>query len=130
MSVWRQLRRLGALALQQGVYILPRTAATAAALRRVARHVADAGGTTHVLPLRSLPPDEDAKIVAGFITQSTRQDEDISADCPSSIRDTARRAEAADSSAHDGSPWAAVAQRGGHVGRMGACEDIFVRAAP
>ncbi len=129
MSVWRRLRRLGALSLQQGVYILPRTAATAAALTHVARHVADAGGTAHVLPLGALPPDEDAKIVAGFSTQSTLQDEDISADCLSSTRDTARRAEAVDSSAHDGPLLAAVAQRSGHAGRTDAYGDVSVGAA-
>lgn len=130
MRVWRQLRRLGALALQQGVYILPRTAATVAALTRVARCVGDAGGTTHVLPLRSLPPAEEATIVAGLIAQSTCQDEDSSAEGPSSTRDTARRAEAVDSSAHKGSPCISAAQRGGHAGRMDACDVVSVRAAP
>lgn len=81
VGVWRELKRLGALYLQQSVCILPSTPATRADLTRIAARIVDLGGTYHLLPLRSLPDDEEAKIVEGFIAQSTLQYEEIIENC-------------------------------------------------
>src|SRR5947209_3955641 len=77
VGVWRELKRLGALYLQQSVCILPNTAPLRASMEKVAARVAELGGTYHLLPLRSLPPEEDDKIVAGFLAQSTQQYDEI-----------------------------------------------------
>jgi hypothetical protein len=81
VGVWRELKRLGALYLQQSVCIVPSTAPLRAELERIAARIADLGGTYHLLPLRSLPPEEEAKIVDGFIAQSTLQYEEIIENC-------------------------------------------------
>lgn len=51
VQVWRKLRSLGALYLQQSVCLLPATA-TAGDVRRLAGRVRQ-GGTARVLPMRS-----------------------------------------------------------------------------
>ncbi len=81
VGVWRELKRIGALYLQQSVCILPNTGPLRADLERVAARVTELGGTYHLLPLRSLPAEEDAKIVAGFLAQSTQQYDEIIENC-------------------------------------------------
>lgn len=81
VGVWRELKRLGALYLQQSVCILPSAAPLRAELARVAARVTELGGTYHLLPLRFLPPDEESKIVQGFIAQSTLQYDEIVENC-------------------------------------------------
>lgn len=81
VGVWRELKRMGALYLQQSVCILPGAAPLRAQLERVAARVTELGGTYHLLPLRSLPPEEEAKIVDGFRAQSDLQYEEIIENC-------------------------------------------------
>ncbi len=65
-AIWRETRRLGALALQHAVCLLPLSEANRAAYARVARRVEEYGGEATVLETAS--PDEgwQAKIVARF----------------------------------------------------------------
>ena len=81
VGVWRELKRLGALYLQQSVCIVPSTPQLRTDLARVATRITELGGTYHLLPLRALPPEEEAKIVDGFIAQSTLQYEEIIENC-------------------------------------------------
>jgi len=81
VGVWRELKRLGALYLQQSVCILPSTAPLRGQLERIAARIAELGGTYHLLPLRALPPEEEAKIVEGFRAQSDLQYEEIIENC-------------------------------------------------
>lgn len=54
-AIWREMKRLGALSLQHGVCLLPRTAASQAAYARLARRVEEYGGATSVL--ETISPD-------------------------------------------------------------------------
>ena len=81
VAIWRELKRLGALYLQQSVCIMPSTAAYRAQLEAIAARITVEGGMYHLLPLRQLPPEEDAKIVEGFLAQSTQQYEEIIENC-------------------------------------------------
>ncbi len=81
VSVWRELKRLGALYLQQSVCILPSVPAVRAPLERIIARISALGGTYHHLPIRSLPPEEEAKIIEGFKTQSNIQYEEIIENC-------------------------------------------------
>ena len=77
VSVWRELKRMGALYLQQSVCIFPTRPELKAPLHNVAQRVTALGGSYHLLPLRALPHEEEAKIVEGFLAQSNQQYDEI-----------------------------------------------------
>ncbi len=81
VGIWRELKKMGALYLQQSVCILPATEPLYAALHKITERVSELGGNYHLLPLNSLPQDEEAKIVDGFIAQSNLQYDEIIEDC-------------------------------------------------
>jgi hypothetical protein len=66
VQVWRRLRSLGALYLQQGVCLLPARPETARALDRLADRVRHGGGTARLLHLTLSAPGEEASVIAGF----------------------------------------------------------------
>jgi len=49
VRVWRALKATGAGTLREGVYVLPRSASTAQALRDIERTIAEAGADAHLL---------------------------------------------------------------------------------
>ncbi|MES2685288.1 MAG: chromate resistance protein ChrB domain-containing protein [Pseudomonadota bacterium] len=53
VRVWRALKTTGAGTLREGVYVLPAFASSAAALRELAKTIADAGADAHLLELRA-----------------------------------------------------------------------------
>ncbi|HWE61176.1 MAG TPA: Chromate resistance protein ChrB [Chloroflexota bacterium] len=81
VGVWRELKRLGALYLQQSVCIIPNVAPLRTHLETVTARITALGGTYHLLPIRTLPPEEEAKIVEGFQSQSTQQYDEIIENC-------------------------------------------------
>jgi hypothetical protein len=81
VAVWRELKRLGALYLQQSVCVMPNTVAYRGKLEAVTERIAGLGGIYHLLPLRQVPEDEDAKIVDGFRAQSTLGYDEIIENC-------------------------------------------------
>lgn len=81
VSVWRELKRLGALYLQQSVCIVPDRDAVATQLEQITTRIANVGGTYHLLPLHALPAAEEDKIVQGFIAQSDLQYKEIIENC-------------------------------------------------
>lgn len=63
VQVWRKLRSLGALYLQQSVCLLPARAEVLRDLRRLADRIHQQGGTARILRMRFADPaDEDAVI--------------------------------------------------------------------
>jgi hypothetical protein len=66
VQVWRRLRSLGALYLQQGVCLLPDRTETTRALGRLADRVRHGGGTARLLHLSLSAPGEEAAVIAGF----------------------------------------------------------------
>jgi hypothetical protein len=81
VGVWRELKRLGALYLQQSVCVVPSLAPMRTHLERITARITALGGDYHLLPLRALPAREEAKIVDGFIAQSNAQYEEIIENC-------------------------------------------------
>jgi hypothetical protein len=81
VGIWRELKRTGALYLQQSVCILPHREPLLAVLEKIAERITELGGNYHLLPLTTLPPEEEAKIVDGFIAQSNLQYDEIIENC-------------------------------------------------
>jgi hypothetical protein len=81
VGVWRELKRLGALYLQQSVCIIPAIDPVRQQLETIAARITESGGAFHLLPISALPPDEDKKIVDAFLAQSTLQYDEIIENC-------------------------------------------------
>lgn len=81
VSIWRELKRIGALYLQQSVCIVPQQEHLLLTLQKVAHRVKELRGNSHLLPLSDLPAEEEAKIIDGFIAQSNLQYDEIIENC-------------------------------------------------
>ena len=66
VHVWRKLRSLGALYLQQSVCLLPARPDVVREVRRLADRVRHQGGTCRVLTMAFTDPAEEASVVAEF----------------------------------------------------------------
>lgn len=64
VQVWRKLRSLGALYVQQSVCLLPARADVAREVRRLTDRVRHQGGTARVLQVELLDPQERAGVIA------------------------------------------------------------------
>lgn len=73
VTVWRKLRSLGALYLQQSVCLLPAEPEVVRQVRRLADKVRRQGGSARVLTMRFADGDEERSVVAEF--NAARDDE-------------------------------------------------------
>nr|WP_166639476.1 Chromate resistance protein ChrB [Amycolatopsis sp. SID8362] len=64
VQVWRKLRSLGALYLQQSVCLLPARPPVVREIRRLADRVRHQGGTARVLPMAFTAPGEEDAVIA------------------------------------------------------------------
>jgi hypothetical protein len=81
VAVWRQLKKIGGVYLQQSVTAFPHNARVARDLKPLLAKIEETGGEFHLLPLRRLPPDEEAKLVSLFVQQSARHYQEIVENC-------------------------------------------------
>jgi len=81
VAVWRNLKKIGAVYLQDSVCVVPDTAALRRELAPVLERIDAGGGRHHVLPLRKLPPDEEEKIVSLFVEQASQHYQEIVENC-------------------------------------------------
>lgn len=73
MAIWRKLRSLGALYLQQSVCVLPARPEVQREIRRLVDRVLSQGGSARVLSIRFEDPSEEAQVIAEL--QAARDDE-------------------------------------------------------
>ncbi|HEX4212376.1 MAG TPA: Chromate resistance protein ChrB [Candidatus Dormibacteraeota bacterium] len=81
VAVWRLLRKVGGVYLQQSVCVFPDLPALHRDLAPVLERILEGGGEYHLLPLRRLPEDEQTKLVDAFRAQSAKHYEEIIEDC-------------------------------------------------
>lgn len=81
VAVWRSLKKAGAVYLQDSVCVLPDTGALRRELQGVLQRIDESDGRYHMLPLRKLPPDEEAKLVQLFVDQTSKHYEEIVENC-------------------------------------------------
>jgi hypothetical protein len=81
VGVWRDLKRLGALYLQQCVCIFPDLAGLRDAVDQVAARIPALGGETFLFDISRLQPTEEARIIEGFRAQRTREYAEIVEEC-------------------------------------------------
>lgn len=81
VATWRQLKRLGAVYPQQSVCVFPDEPSIMRDLRPTLEKIEDSGGEYHLLPLRKLSEEEEAKIIALFVDQSAKQYQEVIENC-------------------------------------------------
>lgn len=81
VTVWRQLKKTGAVYLQQSVCVFPDQGGVRKDLAPVLRRIEEASGEYHLLPVRNLDPDEEGKLREHFLAQAAKHYEEIIENC-------------------------------------------------
>jgi hypothetical protein len=81
VAIWRDLKRIGALYLQQCVCVLPNRPDLRAELLAVRERVVTLGGSSNLFDVPTLPPDEHDALVQGFRTLVADQYAEIVEEC-------------------------------------------------
>jgi hypothetical protein len=81
VTVWRELKRLGALYVQQAVCVLPDRVDLRAALGKVRSRIDELGGSNIFLTLTDVDDDVRAQFVDGFRSQSAKEYAEIIEEC-------------------------------------------------
>lgn len=81
VAVWRDLKRLGALYLQQAVCVLPAAPEVVTALEQVRQRIDDLQGTSFSASLADLSESDQAQLVDGFRANSERDYAEIIEEC-------------------------------------------------
>lgn len=81
VAVWRDLKRLGALYLQQCACIFPDTPGVTEQVNQVAAKIPALGGETFLLDVPRLQPEDEARIIEAFRAQRTSEYAEIIEEC-------------------------------------------------
>jgi hypothetical protein len=81
VAVWRNLKKTGAVYLQDSVCVIPDTAPLRRELAPILERIDADGGRYHMLSLRTLPAEEEEKLVALFVEQSAQHYREIVENC-------------------------------------------------
>lgn len=76
-AIWRETKRLGALALQNAVCLLPRSDANTTAYSRLAHRIEDYGGEASILETTSPDSAWQARIIARFNSARDEEYEEV-----------------------------------------------------
>ena len=81
VAVWRLLKKIGAIYLQQSLCAFPDNARLRRDLAPVLKRIEESQGEYHLLPLRKLTGEEDAKLADQFLEQTEKHYEEIIENC-------------------------------------------------
>jgi hypothetical protein len=81
VAVWRDLKRLGCLYIQQAVCVLPDRPELRAELERVRKRIDEAGGSSTFITLRDIEDEANRQIVDGFSANSAKEYAEIVEEC-------------------------------------------------
>jgi len=81
VAVWRQLKKVGAIYLQQSVCVFPDHARLRKDLTPILERIATGKGEFHLLPLRGLDENENSKLIQQFQDQTSNHYQEIIENC-------------------------------------------------
>jgi hypothetical protein len=81
VAVWRHLKKIGAIYLQQSVCVFPQTPSLRKDLAPILERITDGKGEFHLLPLRSLDEAEASKLIQQFQDQTSNHYQEIIENC-------------------------------------------------
>jgi len=81
VAVWRHLKKIGAIYLQQSVCVFPSTSTLRKELAPIMQRIAAGKGEFHLLPMRSLDEAEASKLIQQFQNQTSNHYQEIIENC-------------------------------------------------
>jgi len=81
VAVWRNLKKIGAVYLQDSACVIPDTAPLRRELAPILERIDGADGRYHLFPLRKLPSGEEEKLVSLFVEQTAGHYREIIENC-------------------------------------------------
>jgi hypothetical protein len=81
VAVWRELKRLGGLYVQQAVCVLPDQADLRESMDKIRKRIDELGGSSLFLTLRDVEDEARAQFVDGFRSQSAKEYAEIVEEC-------------------------------------------------
>jgi hypothetical protein len=81
VAVWRLLKKIGAIYLQQSVCVFPDNSSLRKDLAPILRRITDATGEFHLLPIRNPDTSEAAKLMQQFQEQTSNHYQEIIENC-------------------------------------------------
>ena len=81
VAVWRQLKKMGAVYLQQSVCVFPETPTIRRELQPILAKLESSGGSYHLLSLGRLSAEEREKLIAEFREQTAKHYQEIIENC-------------------------------------------------
>src|SRR5258708_22023548 len=81
VAVWRQLKKIGAIYLQQSVCVFPTKPEVRRDLAPILERIVGEAGEYHMLPLRKLDSAEERKLILQFLDQTSNHYQEIIENC-------------------------------------------------
>ncbi len=81
VAVWRQLKKIGAIYLQQSVCVFPARSEVRRDLTPILERIVESEGEFHLLPLRKLDATEERKLIQQFLDQTSNHYQEIIENC-------------------------------------------------
>jgi hypothetical protein len=81
VAVWRNLKKIGAVYLQDSACVIPDTAALRRELAPILERIGASEGRYHLFPLRRLPSGEEEKLIGLFLEQTAGHYREIIENC-------------------------------------------------
>jgi glutathione S-transferase len=81
VAVWRLLKKVGAIYLQQSVCVFPANAEVRRDLAPILQRIVSEGGEFHLLPLRKVDAAEERKLIQQFLEQTSNHYQEIIENC-------------------------------------------------
>ncbi|MBI4332686.1 MAG: amphi-Trp domain-containing protein [Chloroflexi bacterium] len=94
VTIWRKTRELGALLLQQPVYILPVSPQLRDAVGQLKVEIQQFGGECQVLEMASLAADQEKELTAGFNRLRNQEYEEVIEEAQALLHEVARESRA------------------------------------
>jgi hypothetical protein len=91
LAAWRRLKRIGALILHDGLWVLPRDAKTREGLEWLAEEIEENGGSVLLWEAESLASGQDAAVIQGFRVEAEERYTTIRETAGRVVREALRR---------------------------------------
>ena len=90
VSIWRQLKKIGALSTEGGGWLLPKSESLLATMADIAGSVEKMGGTTNLYTATHFSKAQEERAIAKFQQEREREYSEINAECQKALKHVER----------------------------------------